>query len=90
VVFKLRGDGPTAARLRTATGKFGEFRAAQAATGDQQRDRLEQVGLARAVRAGEEVDPPLGRETQRLVGAEIREGQAGELREFQTRIGMRT
>ena len=55
---------------------LGEIGPAQAAARREQRQRLEQVGLAGAVLAGERDDAMLDREIERRVGAEILQDEA--------------
>jgi hypothetical protein len=83
------GDGPAAGRCLALAGEVGKARAAQPAAGGEQGDRLQQIGFARPVRAGENIEAGFRLEPEGAVGAKIREGQAGDNGGY-TRIGIST
>ena len=68
------GNGPAAGAA--APRQVGVARAAQAAAGNQQRHRLQQVGLAAAVRSEQHADPRARPPRQRGVVAEVGEREA--------------
>ena len=71
------GIGRPAARTAQAR-QVGVARATQAAAGDQQRQCLQQVGLAGAIRAVEHADPLRGTPCQRSVATKVSQGEAAE------------
>src|SRR5947209_18658913 len=70
----LRRDRPGAVTLRK--GDILQRRAAQAASGRQQRDRLDQIGLAGAVRPDQQHRPGADLDLRGVIAAEIGQGQA--------------
>jgi uncharacterized protein YidB (DUF937 family) len=74
--LEFGGDGEAAGSARAGTGR--EFGAAQAPALGQQRDRLEEVGLAAAVLAGHDHHLPVDQQIERGIGAEIRQHQAAD------------
>ena len=79
--------GPSAVSTVAATaqapsepcaGELSNGGAAQPAAGREQRDGLEQIGLARAVGPDQHQVPPIEIERRRGVVAEVREAQAGD------------
>ena len=72
----LGGDGPGGGILEI--GEFIETGAAQAPARGEQRDGFEQIGLARAIGAGERHEARRNVQPEAGIIAEIGESQAGE------------
>ncbi len=70
------GDGPGGGILEI--GQFIETGAAQAPPGGEQRDGFEQIGLARAIGAGQRDEARRYVQPEAGIIAEIGQGQAGE------------
>ncbi len=85
VAFDQNRDGETArAALACA---FGEFGAPQAATGREQRQRLDQIGLAGAVFAAQSHQPARQGQIERGVGAEVLQDDPSQQRRRTRRAG---
>ena len=74
----FRRDRPGAVAFRER--QVFERRPAQAAARRQQRDRLEQIGFSRAVRAQQHRRPAVGRNLRGAIAAEIAQHQAADAR----------
>jgi hypothetical protein len=75
-VFEFGGHGKAA--IAPARGHVGRLRAAQAASGREQRNRFEHIGLARAVLAHQHVETRKAIEPGGIVVAELAQGEAGK------------
>ena len=84
-------DGDRKPAGAVASGAFGEFGAAQAASGRKERERLQHIGFARAILADERDESRVDVATRQCIGAKVGKREAPQQRRGRghRRVGQR-